>query len=189
MYTCLDVVCDLDRSEMFGYNVRISKKYQAEKMALSLQATVVTVVRAPVLRMAEHYHWKDLKIALSAKISSTNVHKKFRNNLEIAKCNIVHIYMLITYFTCQEYFCFLLCLYLRPPSWPLLFKAVHQCQLNDCVTWRSKFRWGHRKYFEIRLSILLQMTSAKWFGHKNVLQIYVNLLSLICIATNTYFSR
>ena len=123
MYTCLDVVCDLDRSEMFGDNVRISKKYQAENMVLSFQATVVTFVRAPLLRMTELYRFEILMIALSAKISSTNVHKKFRNILDIAKCNIVHIYMLVTYFTCQEYFCFLLCLYLRPPSWPLqIFK-------------------------------------------------------------------
>ena len=54
MYICLDVVCDLGRSEMFEDNVRISKKYQSEKMALCFQATVVTVVRAPVLRMSEH---------------------------------------------------------------------------------------------------------------------------------------
>ena len=34
MYTCLDVVCNLGRSEVFEDNVRISKKYQAETMAL-----------------------------------------------------------------------------------------------------------------------------------------------------------
>ena len=54
MYTCLDVVFDLGRSEMFEDNVRISKKNQSAKMALCFQATVATVVRAPVLRMAEH---------------------------------------------------------------------------------------------------------------------------------------
>ena len=104
IYTCLDVVCDLDRSETFGDNVRISKKYQAENMVLSFQATVVTFVRAPVLRMTELYRFEILVIALSAKISSTNVHKKFRNILEIAKCNIFHIYMLITSFTYQKFF-------------------------------------------------------------------------------------
>ena len=54
MYICLDVVCDLGRSEMFEDNIRISKKFQSVKMALCFQATVVKVVRAPVLRMAEN---------------------------------------------------------------------------------------------------------------------------------------
>ena len=41
-----------------GNNVRIFKKYQAEKMALSFQANVVMFVRASLLRMAAHYCWK-----------------------------------------------------------------------------------------------------------------------------------